>query len=61
MGRAGRCGHRGRQGGEERGSGHRLPEVSAQERDFWRRAVAEERERLELAGQATHVQRPDLH
>lgn len=27
----------------------RLPEVSASERDFWRRAVAEERERLDLA------------
>lgn len=27
----------------------RLPEVSANERDFWRRAVAEERERLDLA------------
>jgi hypothetical protein len=31
-----------------RGYSRRLPEVSAQERDFWRRAVALERERLEL-------------
>jgi hypothetical protein len=27
----------------------RVPEVSAGERDFWRRAVAEERERLDLS------------
>jgi len=61
MSRAGTCGHGGRQDGLDRGSGRRLPEVSAQERDFWRRAVAEERERLDLAGHATLVQRPDVH
>jgi hypothetical protein len=35
----------------------RLPEVSASERDFWRRAVAEERERLDLSECA--AARPD--
>lgn len=40
----------------------RLPEVSATERDFWRRAVAEERERLDLAeGTGMRGVRPDAH
>jgi len=30
--------------------GEVLPEVTARERDFWRRAVAAERERLALGG-----------
>ncbi|MBS1199805.1 MAG: hypothetical protein H6R27_483 [Proteobacteria bacterium] len=40
----------------------RLPEVSATERDFWRRAVAEERERLDLGeGMGARAARPDAH
>lgn len=40
----------------------RLPEVSASERDFWRRAVAEERERLDLSeGAAARLDRRDTN
>ncbi len=34
-----------------------LPVVTSRERDFWRRAVAEQRQRLELAG---HAAPPEL-
>jgi len=33
-------------------AGGALPPVTSRERDFWRRAVAEERARLELTGHA---------
>lgn len=39
-----------------------LPEVSARERDFWRQAVAEERERLVIAEHGGgHAGRRDTH
>jgi hypothetical protein len=39
-----------------------LPPVSSRERDFWRRAVAEERARLELTGHAATTEpQLDLH
>jgi len=39
-----------------------LPEVSARERNFWRQAVAEERERLVLAEHGGgHAGRRDTH
>lgn len=48
--------------GGEGGFCRRLPQVSARERDFWRRAVAEERERLDLGGHAgTASGRQDVH
>lgn len=47
---------------ERQGISRRLPEVSARERDFWRRAVAEERERLDLAEHGAAAPcRPDAH
>lgn len=40
----------------------RLPEVSARERDFWKRAVAEERERLDLGEHLAALPgRQDVH
>jgi hypothetical protein len=36
-------------------AGGALPQVTRRERDFWRRAVAEERARLELKGHAAAV------
>jgi len=47
----------GQRGAADGGFCRRLPEVSASERDFWRRAVAEERERLDLSECA--AARPD--
>ena len=49
MSRASTNGLTGQHGTATGGFCRRLPEVSASERDFWRRAVAEERERLDLA------------
>lgn len=47
---------------DRQGLSRYLPEVSARERDFWRRAVAEERERLDLAEHCAAVPgRPDAH
>ena len=44
-----------------RGGGLELP-VTARERDFWRQAVAEERQRLALAGHALSTElRADRH
>lgn len=48
--------------GADGGFCRRLPEVSARERDFWRRAVAEERERLDLGRHASAgPDRQDVH
>lgn len=48
--------------GGDSGFCRRLPEVSANERDFWRRAVAEERERLDLSAHAAAgASREDAH
>jgi hypothetical protein len=48
--------------GGDGGFCRRLPEVSARERDFWRRAVEEERERLDLGGRsAAAAGRQDVH
>jgi len=48
--------------GGDGGFCRRLPEVSSRERDFWRRAVAEERERMDLARQGTAAcGRQDAH
>jgi hypothetical protein len=52
----------GQRGAATGGFCRRLPEVSASERDFWRRAVAEERERLDLAeGAAERQERRDTN
>jgi hypothetical protein len=62
MSRASDTDREGQRGGEDRGFCRRWPEVSASERDFWRRAVAEERERLVLAERtAVPGGRPDLN
>jgi len=56
--------HGGSRQGAAAGGGfcRRIPEVSAGERDFWRRAVAEERERLDLAEHAApEAARPDVN
>jgi hypothetical protein len=43
-------------------AGGALPPVSSRERDFWRRAVAEERARLELKGSSAPADLPaELH
>jgi hypothetical protein len=48
--------------GGEGGFCRRLPQVSPRERDFWKRAVAEERERLDLGEPAAAVSgRQDVH
>ena len=48
--------------GEGGGFCRRLPEVSADERDFWRRAVAQERQKLVLDGDGTAAAgRQDVH
>jgi hypothetical protein len=48
--------------GGDGGFCRRLPEVSARERDFWRRAVEEERARLDLGGHdAAASGRQDVH
>ncbi len=62
MSRTGDADREGQPGREERGFCRHWPEVSASERDFWRRAVAEERERLVLGErQATPATRPGLN
>jgi hypothetical protein len=48
--------------GGEGGFCRRLPEVSPRERDFWKRAVAEERERLDLGEPVAVLRgRQDVH
>jgi hypothetical protein len=48
--------------GGEGGFCRRLPQVSPRERDFWKRAVAEERERLDLGGPVAALPgRQDVH
>ncbi len=48
--------------GGDGGFCRRLPEVSPRERDFWKRAVAEERERLDLGEPVAVLRgRQDVH
>jgi hypothetical protein len=62
MNRTSMAGSGERQAGATGGFCRRLPEVSVNEREFWRRAVAEERERLDLASSAgSGAGRRDAH